>query len=104
MSDDFWGVHVREFLIGAQAGFTFSLANAFRRIRPAEMVARMVVGGFMANYFAVPAQELISKFLVVSVETSAFFVGLGAFAICRGAVMFVLSRIGLSEKGGVDVL
>ncbi len=83
MADDFLstiGFHIQDLV----AGFAGGLVNAFvfKRSHPWAIIGSIIVGGFTANYLALP----ISKFLNVSDHTASFVVGLAGMGICQGII------------------
>jgi hypothetical protein len=96
MPDDFFGIHVRDFVMGMQGGIANILA--FRKLKLADIFATVIVGGLTANYLGSTIGEIIARYLsgTVSRETShdlgVYFVGAAGGVICKGIVDMVSLR------------
>jgi hypothetical protein len=81
MSDDFWGVNLRDFVIGVQG----SVSGVFvlRNFKPLNIISHVVVGGFTANYLHVVV-EALWPFHTVAHDTAVYLAGLIGIAMSLG--------------------
>ena len=83
MADDFWGVNLRDFVIGVQG----SISGVFvlRDFKPLSIISHIVVGGFTANYLHVIV-EVVWPWHNVAHDTAVYIAGLVGIGISLGVI------------------
>lgn len=72
-----------------------------RQIGPWEVIGYIVAGGLVANYFTLLVLSLMSAMMSVpggATGPTAFFLGYGAFRLCRFADKFLDKKLQLLER------
>lgn len=86
MSDDFFGLNMRDFVIGMQAGI--SGVFVLRKSKLRDIVCHVVVGGFTANYLHQPVRVVLEFiFGAVSHETAVYAAGLVGVGFSLGLII-----------------
>lgn len=86
MSDDFWGVNLRDFVIGIQG----SISGVFvlRDFKPLSILSHVVAGGFAANYLYVLVIA-VWPFGVLTHDTAVYIAGLCGIGLSLGTIKAV---------------
>ncbi len=86
MADDFWGVNLRDFVIGVQGGI--SGVFVLRDFKPLSIITHVLVGGFTANYLYVVVSA-VWPFGNLGHDTAVYIAGLCGIVISLGTIKAV---------------